>query len=63
MINCPPPPQCEDSSGFGTGASSTGSGGGGVTVIAQETVGPYETVQLSSQDPNALHDWLGGEWL
>jgi hypothetical protein len=30
----------------------------GVTVIAQETVGPYETVQLSSVDPLALEVWL-----
>jgi hypothetical protein len=29
-----------------------------VTVVAQETVGPYETVQLSSQDAGALQGWL-----
>ena len=30
----------------------------GVEVIAEEVVGPYETVQLSATDPNALNDWL-----
>lgn len=33
-------------------------GGGTVEVIAQETVGPYETVQLSTTDAYALHTWL-----
>jgi MYXO-CTERM domain-containing protein len=31
-----------------------------VTVIAQAVVGPYETVQLHSTDPNALQNWLSG---
>src|SRR5262245_42455064 len=43
----------EDGSQTGTGGS-----GGGVTVVAQQTVGPYETVQLRSSDPNALRNWL-----
>jgi hypothetical protein len=29
-----------------------------VEVIGQQTVGPYETVQLQSTDPNALESWL-----
>jgi Uncharacterized protein conserved in bacteria (DUF2330) len=29
-----------------------------VTVIAEEVVGPYETVQLASTDPGALDAWL-----
>ena len=33
-------------------------GGPGVTVTAQEQVGPYETVQLQSSDPTALDSWL-----
>jgi hypothetical protein len=41
--------------GSGSGSSS---GGGGVTVISQQTVGPYDTVQLSSTNPNALNAWL-----
>ena len=61
-LNCPSPPD----SCFGNGAedgASAGSGGataspGGVTVVAQETVGPYETVQLKSDDPAALKAWL-----
>jgi hypothetical protein len=56
---CPPPPNC---GGFGTsstGTSSTGTGDPGpVTVIAEKVVGPYDTVQLSSQDPAALKNWL-----
>jgi MYXO-CTERM domain-containing protein len=30
----------------------------GVTIIGQQTVGPYDTVQLQSSDPNALTSWL-----
>jgi hypothetical protein len=67
--NCPAPPaSCQNQYGegdsFGSRAPSAGfadagsSGGGGVSVIAQQTVGPYETVQLRSTDPNALNDWL-----
>ncbi len=42
-----------------TSDAATGTGGGGeVTVVASETVGPYETVQLSSSDGQALVDWL-----
>jgi hypothetical protein len=46
--------------GFGSGATgaSTGTGMGGVEVIAQEVVGPYETVQLQASDPQALASWL-----
>ena len=45
-------------------ASASGSSGGGdfdaggVTVVSQAVVGPYQTVQLSSTDPNALSNWL-----
>jgi len=41
------------------GASGGGSSsGGGVNVISQQTVGPYDTVQLQSTNPSALNDWL-----
>ncbi len=42
------------------GAPNVGSGGGsqGVEVLASSTVGPYETVQLSADDPAALNAWL-----
>ncbi|MCB9673714.1 MAG: DUF2330 domain-containing protein [Alphaproteobacteria bacterium] len=32
--------------------------GGGVTVLAQETVGPYDTVTVGATDTEALIDWL-----
>jgi hypothetical protein len=46
--------------GFAAGNSTAGgsSWGGGVTVISQQTVGPYDTVQLKSTSPTALNDWL-----
>jgi uncharacterized protein DUF2330 len=46
--------------GGSSGASSSGSSGSsdGVTVLKAEQVGPYETVQLRSTDPNALTTWL-----
>lgn len=54
------------SDGFGCGASATSAGGDGagdspsdkVTVSNQETVGPYETVTITSEDPMALYEWL-----
>lgn len=65
------PPQffCDSSSNSGCGApfgSAADSAGGAslsqgapnVTVVSQRTVGPYETVILRSDDPNALRDWL-----
>jgi MYXO-CTERM domain-containing protein len=67
--NCPQP-RCPSRGGFGDyeataaagpvamDASAGASGGGTVTVTAQATVGPYETVQLKSTDPRALNDWL-----
>jgi MYXO-CTERM domain-containing protein len=59
QINCPTG-NCPSAGGdFGSeGATGAGGGSGGVTVIAQEVVGPYETVQLQSTDPNALNLWL-----
>jgi hypothetical protein len=54
----PPPANC-------SAASSGANGAGGAvgftpppTVIAQEVVGPYQTVQLSSQNAGALETWL-----
>ncbi|HMY17949.1 MAG TPA: DUF2330 domain-containing protein [Polyangium sp.] len=61
-LNCPPPPACwgwgEEDGGFGASGSTGGPSNGGVDVIAQQVVGPYDTVQLSSQDPLALKNWL-----
>jgi hypothetical protein len=57
-LNCAPPPDCGYYDGaYGSGAGG-GSTGGPVTVVAQKTVGPYETVQLNSSDPTALATWL-----
>jgi uncharacterized membrane protein YgcG len=49
---------CNFSSTAITGTVTSSGSGGGVTVIAQQAVGPYDTVQLSSSDPNALTTWL-----
>jgi hypothetical protein len=59
-------PFCNCGAGFGGTATSGGTGSGtssggstsGVIVISQAVVGPYETVQLQSTDPNALTTWL-----
>jgi MYXO-CTERM domain-containing protein len=62
-LNCPPPPFCGYADGANEGAGPVGTGSSGeppVTVLAQEVVGPYETVQLASTDPNALKTWLAG---
>jgi hypothetical protein len=59
-INCTPPSDCfgGPSSGGVDNDQNAPPGEGGVTVIAQEVVGPYETVQLSSADSMALKTWL-----
>jgi len=61
----PPCPSCTcaDTNAFGGAAADAsaavhGADGGAVNVISQQVVGPYETVQLQSTDPNALTDWL-----
>lgn len=52
------PTICPNSCGSdGGGSGGTGSNGG-VDVIAHESVGPFDTVQIASNDPNALYDWL-----
>jgi hypothetical protein len=58
--DCPGPVAC-DLITPATAAFDAGDAldGGGVTVTAEQEVGPYETVQLHSTDPNALQDWLG----
>lgn len=52
---------CPTAGAFGSGAGGADSattGTGMVTVISQQVVGPYETVQLQSTDPMALRNWL-----
>ncbi|NUP14061.1 MAG: DUF2330 domain-containing protein [Polyangiaceae bacterium] len=44
---------------FGDGSAAPGENGGDpVEVLHQGTVGPYETVTLSTEEPGALNDWL-----
>jgi hypothetical protein len=61
QINCPqggcPNAGVAFGSGAGAGGASTTTTGT-VTVISQQVVGPYETVQLASSDPMALRNWL-----
>ena len=66
-IVAPPLPTCPScqcafggaNAGTGSsGGSSSGGSSGGVTVISQQTVGPYDTVQLQSSNPQALNQWL-----
>lgn len=60
------PPRCNPtSSGVGCGASSPARAGGfaadaGVTVLRQETVGPYDTVLLQATGADVLTQWLQG---
>jgi MYXO-CTERM domain-containing protein len=60
--NCPlPPSDCSrnaSAGGFGVDGGAAAPPPGDVTIIRQEVVGPYETVQLSATTPNALNDWL-----
>jgi hypothetical protein len=56
--NCWVPPTCVPNFPVSAVASAAAPGGGGVTVIASEVVGPYETVQLRASDPKALATWL-----
>lgn len=61
-LNCPArPSDCNGRNAFGAASAADGSssgGGTGVDVLKSEVVGPYETVQLRSTDPNALINWL-----
>jgi hypothetical protein len=49
---------CTGSSSGGSGGPGTAGADAGVTVLSQETVGPYAAVQLQSTDPTALTNWL-----
>jgi hypothetical protein len=62
-LNCPPFPEgcfqggsSSSSGGFAAGAAAPNEDG--VSVIKNEVVGPYETVQLASDNANALNEWL-----
>ncbi|MBP9112043.1 MAG: DUF2330 domain-containing protein [Polyangiaceae bacterium] len=57
-INCPSSGGGCMSSSSDFSSSPTAAENERVTVLRQETVGPYETVQLRSSDPGALNKWL-----
>ncbi len=63
-VQAPPEGCAPQGGGFGCGSSQSdglagkSANGDGVTVVHQGTVGPYETVTLSAEDPNALNAWL-----
>lgn len=54
-------PPCSDGGGCGTGCGDWAppSLADNVTVHQRSVVGPYETVVLGADDPNALYAWLG----
>ncbi|MDP8998592.1 MAG: DUF2330 domain-containing protein [Myxococcota bacterium] len=52
--NCP----CRSQSAAGGPSAASVDAGSAVTIISQQTIGPYATVQLQSTDPNALNAWL-----
>lgn len=60
-----PPPFCPQSNSAACGSSDTLADGGGytptdgVTVYDHSVVGPYETVTLGAENPDALYTWLG----
>ncbi len=64
VLNCPARPVCPNDtldkapSAGSLSDASTNSPDSGVTVISEQVVGPYETVQLSANDPAALEMWL-----
>ena len=59
-VSCPGlPAECASARSASEGASAPSSAAdAGVTVLKQENVGPYATVQLKSTNPNALTQWL-----
>jgi MYXO-CTERM domain-containing protein len=59
QVTCPSAPStCPEPPTENGAASGSSSGGGGVDVTNEQVVGPYETVQLQSTDPQALSAWL-----
>jgi hypothetical protein len=60
-VNCPIPPNCSvrfaAASADDAGADAS-IGSSEVTVLKQENVGPYATVQLHATDSSALNGWL-----
>lgn len=61
-LNCPRPPSCGNRNSRSPALDSAGASDAAapdpVTVNKRETVGPYDTAQISSMDPVALQNWL-----
>ncbi|HLU67472.1 MAG TPA: DUF2330 domain-containing protein [Kofleriaceae bacterium] len=60
-LDCPPPPDdWGDGAGGAIGAQDAGAASpdAGVDVYREEVVGPYQTVVIGSEDPDALVAWL-----
>ena len=57
--NCPFPAGCAfPVATAAVGAASNGAAESSVTVLKQQNVGPYATVQLQASDSSALNNWL-----
>lgn len=57
-LSCPGPPPAGCASSFASADFAGGESNNSVTVLHEGSVGPYDTVTLSSKDPAALTDWL-----
>ncbi|MEO7108944.1 MAG: DUF2330 domain-containing protein, partial [Polyangiaceae bacterium] len=57
-LNCPPQSGGGCSSSSSSLSADNAGAYGGVTVTKSQNVGPYQTVQLHSTDPQALNNWL-----
>jgi hypothetical protein len=58
LPQCPTCPCSSSGGGFAAPGVDEAADAGAVIVLSQAVVGPYETVQLQSSDPNALITWL-----
>ncbi len=58
FIDCGGPGGCLFGSADMASSLSAEGAGGGVQVVHRGTVGPYDTVTLSTSTPGALNDWL-----
>jgi len=56
--NCPTPTGCFTAPRGVPAGAGTAADNGSVTVLKQENVGPYATVQLHATDSSALESWL-----
>ena len=59
-LDCPPPPDndCAFCGGGDPSGGAQDAGAGDVDIYQEEVVGPYQTVVIGSEDPDALIAWL-----